>query len=456
MEHFAGDAKKVRTDTCYDGNDPTACSRPYTVLATGEPTDKGKTMAEEKKQGGADLLDSEVKKLQDEQGAAPSKHMPGHAFHVRHGANMLDVGWLRPMYYTSTDESPDEAIVRETLHVRNEVGIYESSTLGKFEVSGPDAATFLNRIYSNSIENLKVGKTRYCLEADESGALIDDGVCAHIAENHYLSHTTSMGAAKITEWFDRWLAEWSDLNVQIINVSEQWALIVVCGPKVRDVMQVVDSDIDFSNEAFPPMAYREGTFAGFPARLLRVSFTGELAYEINVAATNGEAVMNTIYEAGQASNIIPFGIGALNYLRMEKGFMLPGFDTDADTSPVDLGWGEALARKQGDFIGKDAMALPPNKGDGRLKQVKLSASNPGDSIVQGGQIVASLNSEESLGRVTSACMSPTLNKSIGIGLIKDGFDRIGDEVYVVSDDSTAPVVISNEAPYDPQGERVRK
>ncbi len=417
-------------------------------------------MASDENQSGADLLDSEVKKLQDQQGAAPSKQLPGHEFHVRHGANMLDVGYLRPMFYSLTGESPDEAIVREALHVRNEVGVFESSTLGKFEIAGADAATFLNRVYSTNIDSLEVGMGRYCLAADESGIFIDDGICVRIDENCFLAHTTSVGAASVGEWFERWRTEWPDLDVQISDVTTQWALLVVSGPKVRHVMEAVDSDVDFSDEAFPPMAYREGTLGGFPVRLLRAGFTGERGFEVSVRAQHGEAMLDAIYEAGRAFNISPFGIGALNFLRIEKGFLLPGFDTDNETTPADLGWGTVLARKETFFVGKQAMELPPRKGDGRLKLVNLRACNSEGVITQGGQIAMTPKSSESIefeGRVTSACTSPTLGCSVGLGLVRDGYDRIGEEVYVHTDEANSPVavVICGEAHYDPKRERIR-
>lgn len=388
---------------------------------------------------------------------APRQHTPVHDFHVDHGGKMMDYGWMRPMYYPQAGETVEQTISREVLQVRHHVGLFDSSPLGKIEVKGPDAAEFLNRMYSNTMKTLKVGKARYGLMMNEDATIIDDGICVHMSENHFLVHTTSGGAARIGLWFESWLAEWPHLQVRVANATTAWASITLSGPKARDVVSAIESTIDFSDEAFPHMDYREGMFAGLRARILRASFTGERSFEINVPARYGQSLMEAIYEAGKPFNLQPYGVETLNVLRTEKGHFLPGLDTSGETSAVDVGWGVPLSKKKDDFVGNRSLKRVRNLEKGRQHFVSIRTKNPKDILVVGGHIVGSPNPDipvETQGWVTSGCMSPTLKASVGMALINDGYDRVGEDVYVFSEGKTVQAVITSHAHYDPKGENI--
>ncbi|HEX7385161.1 MAG TPA: sarcosine oxidase subunit alpha family protein, partial [Burkholderiaceae bacterium] len=232
-----------------------------------------------------------------------------HDWHVRHGAAFEDVGqWKRPWYYARPGEDLHAAVKREVLAVRNGVGMLDASTLGKIDLQGPDAATLLNWVYCNAWSKLEVGKCRYGLMLDENGMVFDDGVTVRLGEQHYLMHTTTGGAARVLAWLERWLqTEWPHLKVYLTTVTDHWATTALAGPKSRDVLRKVCPDVDFDDAAFPFMSYREGTVCGVKARLMRISFSGERAYEVNVPAAEGARVWEALHAAGAEFGITPYG-----------------------------------------------------------------------------------------------------------------------------------------------------
>ncbi len=390
---------------------------------------------------------------------APRQLMPAHSWHIANNAHMEDFGgWMRPACYPEKGETEAQAISREVLAVREKVGLFESSPLGKIEVSGPDAAAFLNKIYINNLKTLKVGRARYGLITNENGVVIDDGVVVRLAEDHFLLHTTSGGAARISQWMEEWLqCEWLDLNVLINNVTTQWASITVAGLKARSLVEKLQSSIDFAAEAFPHMTFQTGEICGVPARILRASFSGEVSYEINIPANYGLALWKHLLKEGADLGVTPYGVESLMVLRMEKGLLHVGADTDGTTNPLDLGWGGAIAKKEDDFIGRRSLLRPEDQREDRLQFVGIEALNPNEPMTIGGHIVLDKNPAlptESHGYVTSACLSPTLKKSLGLGIVAGARNRIGEKVFVFANGKTVAAKLVSPTHYDPEGVRV--
>ena len=390
---------------------------------------------------------------------APRLEMPAHRWHISHGAHMADMGgWQRPECYVRAGETMDDAIKREVNAARNAVGLFDGSPLGKIEVKGPDAAAFLNKIYINNAATLQQHRARYGLMCNENGVVIDDGVFVRLAEDHFLVHTTSGGATTISQWMEEWLqCEWLDLRVIINNVTTQWATATISGPNARKVLQTLNSDIDFERDAFPHMHYREGLIQGVRARVLRASFTGEISYEVSVPASCGLSLWEVLFEAGQDYGITPYGVESLMVLRCEKGYLHVGADTDGTTNPLDLGWGFPISKKQDDFIGRRSLSRPNDVRENRLQFVGLEAVDSHTSLPIGGHVVASANPtipEQTQGYVTSACLSPTLNKSIGLGIVAGGQARTGEHVFVFANGQTVAATIVSPTHFDAKGDRL--
>ena len=389
---------------------------------------------------------------------APRQLMPAHRWHLEHGGVMQDYGWMRPDCYRQAGESEQGAIAREVAAVRRGVGVFDASPLGKIEVKGPDAARFLQRIYANNAKSLKPGFARYGLMCDENGIVIDDGVFVRLAEDHFLCHSTSSGAARIYQWMEEWLqCEWPDLQVVVSNQTSQWATVTVSGPKARALMQGLNSNIDVDREAFPHMQFRTGEIEGVPARVLRASFTGELSYEISVPARYGLSLWTRIYDLGQPLGITPYGIESLMVLRTEKGYLHMGVDTDGTTTPLDLGWGVPLSKKTDDFIGARSMQRPHDQRSDRLHFVGLQAVEAEQALPLGGHIIAAPHPKppvESQGYCTSACYSPTLKRWIGLGLVKRGRERMGEAVFIFANGQTVKANIVSPTHFDPKGEQL--
>lgn len=381
-----------------------------------------------------------------------------HPWHVRHGALFEDVGqWKRPWYYPKPGEDLHAAVKREVLAVRNAVGTLDASTLGKIDIQGPDAATLLNWVYCNAWSKLEVGKCRYGLMLDENGMVFDDGVTVRLAENHFLMHTTTGGAARVLAWLERWLqTEWPHLKVYLTTVTDHWATTALAGPKSRDVLMKICKDVDFDDAAFPFMSYREGTVAGVKARIMRISFSGERSYEINVPAADGLRVWEAIQAAGAPYGITPYGTETMHVLRAEKGYIIVGQDTDGSVTPVDLGMGGMVAKTK-DCLGKRSLARSDTARPDRKQFVGLLTDDPQIVLEEGAAIVegpAPSIPARGQGHVTSSYASPTLGRSIALALVKGGAQRMGERVHVsMQGGRTVTATIANPVFFDPKSER---
>ncbi|WP_186062271.1 sarcosine oxidase subunit alpha family protein [Burkholderia gladioli] len=360
-----------------------------------------------------------------------------HEWHVEHGALFEDVGnWKRPWYFPRNGEDLHAAVARECLAVRNSVGILDASTLGKIDIQGPDSVKLLNWMYTNPWGKLEVGRARYGLMLDENGMVFDDGVTVRLGEQHYMMTTTTGGAARVLTWMERWLqTEWPDMKVRLSSVTDHWATFAVVGPNSRKVVQKVCQDIDFANVAFPFMSYRDGTVAGARARVMRISFSGELAYEVNVPANAGRAVWEAIMAAGAEFDITPYGTETMHVLRAEKGYIIVGQDTDGSITPHDLGM-SGLVAKSKDFLGRRSLSRSDTTKSNRKQFVGLLTDDPATVLEEGGQIVepnATANAEgltPMIGHVTSSYYSPILKRSIALAVVKGGLSKMGESVAI--------------------------
>lgn len=302
---------------------------------------------------------------------------------------------------------------------------------------------------------LKTGRVRYGLMLSENGIVMDDGVFARLAEDHYLLSTTSANADHMCDWLEKWhQCEWPELEVIISPVTSQWAVATIAGPNARILLQGLDSDIDFSAEALPHMSIATGTFLGEPARVQRVSFTGEMSFEINVPAVHCQRVMEALMKAG-GNRIEPIGSEALMVLRTEKGYLHVGGDTDGMTNALDVGFAGIAAKKQADFVGKRSLLRAEDQRMDRRQFVGVEPLNDNEDLLPGAHFVTpEVKSRRSEGIVTSACFSPTLKRVIGLGLLERGFERKGETVTVFDDGRSFDVRISDPVFYDPAGEKM--
>ena len=390
----------------------------------------------------------------------PVRRTPMHAWHETHGAVFEDVGqWKRPWYYPGAGEDMAAAVAREVKATRAGIGILDASTLGKIDIQGPDAAELLNRIYTNAWGRLAVGRCRYGLMLGEDGMVFDDGVTTRLGEHHYLMSTTSGGAARVLAWLEEWLqTEWPELEVYCTSVTEQWATIAISGPHSRKLLAELAEGIDLAPAAFPHMSMRDARVRGVPARVFRISFTGELGFEIQVPASYGLEVWEACIEAGAKYGITPFGTEAMHVLRAEKGYIITGQDTDGTVTPHDLGMDWIVAQQKPDFIGKRSLARADIQKPGRKQLVGLLPEPANELLEEGAQIVADPHQSipmTMIGHVTSSYMSPNLGRSFALALVKDGRARIGERLYVPMLDRTIAVTVTEPVFFDKEGERLR-
>ena len=386
----------------------------------------------------------------------PVRKTPMHQWHVEKGAAFEDVGqWKRPWYYPRDSESMHEAVNRECLAVRNAVGILDASTLGKIDIQGRDAAEFLNRIYTNSWDRLGVGRCRYGLMCTEDGMVFDDGVTLRLGEHRFLMHTTSGNAARVLGWMEEWLqTEWPELEVYCASVTEQLATASISGPLARRLLADLTGDIDLDRESFPFMSWRDGRVAGIPARVARVSFTGEPSFEISVASGYGLSLWTALMQSGQRFGITPYGTEAMHVLRAERGFIIAGQDTDGTVTPIDLGM-EWIVSRSKDFIGKRSLARSDTVREDRKQLVGLLTDNPQDVLPEGGQIVERVRQPpiRMIGHVTSSYFSANLGRSIALALVSGGRERHGETVRVPLQRVVISARITEPRFFDPDGER---
>jgi len=384
----------------------------------------------------------------------PIRRVPLHDWHAARGAVFEEYGtWLRPAYYARAGESGHAAEQREALHVRTAVGLYESSPLGKIIVTGPDAAEFLDRVYANTMSSLKVGRLRYGLMLNELGVIIDDGVAARLAEQRFLVGTTSSGAPRIAAMLEEWLqCEWTDLEVLVAPETTCSSVLTLSGPKAREVLIAAGIDFPVDADAFAHMSWREGHLAGIPVRICRVSFTGEMSFEINLPNAETENLADQLMRAGQPYGIDLVGLEAWLLLRTEKGFLHVGADTDGTTAPDDVGWGHVLKREH-DFIGRRSLTRPENLRADRFQLVGLEPV-AGAELPIGAQLRSPGMGASSEGYITSAAFSPSLGRWVALAMVRGGRGRHG-EILNVLGDKLRHAKITAPGAYDVGGERLR-
>ncbi|WP_026820099.1 glycine cleavage T C-terminal barrel domain-containing protein [Arthrobacter castelli] len=392
----------------------------------------------------------------------PARLTSMHPWHLDHGAVFEDVGqWKRPRYYPQPGEDMDAAVWRECRAARTSVGFQDASTLGKIEIAGADAGEFLNRIYTNGFKKLPRGKGRYGVMCTTDGMVFDDGVTLRVDEDRYFMTATTGGAAKVLEWLEEWLqTEWPELDVMCTSVTEQWSTVAVVGPKSREVIAKLAPDLDVSQEAFEFMHFRHTTLAsGIPARICRISFSGELAFEINVSGWFGLDVWEQVTAAGAEFNITPYGTETMHVLRAEKGFIIAGQDTDGTVTPQDAGM-EWVVSKRKDFLGKRSYArLDQQRGDrkqlvGLLPADKTFRLPEGAHLVeQGTPITPEKAPVPMLGHVTSSYHSEALGRSFALALIKGGRERIGRQVVAPVNGTLMEVEVTDTVLYDREGSK---
>ncbi len=392
----------------------------------------------------------------------PARMTPIHHWHEQVGCKWEDVGqWKRPWYYPKADESMSDAVNRECLAARNAVGIMDASTLGKIVICGPDAATFLNRIYTNSWNNLKIGHCRYGLMLGEDGMVMDDGVTTRVADDQFFMTTTTGNASSVLEWLEEWSqTEWPDLKVYFTSVTEHYANITLVGPRAGDLLAEFTDDIDLSPKRFKFMTVREGTIAGVPAQIFRISFTGELSYEINIPASYGLSIWTSLMNAGEKYGITPYGTETMHVLRAEKGYIIVGQETDGTTTPQDLGM-EWIVSKKKDFLGRRSFDRKDNRRDDRKQLVGLLPEDEKMVLPEGGQIITSNQKKPLLGttvpmigHVTSSYFSANLGHSFALALVKRGRDRMGETVYVPCSNSVIAAKITSHIFLGPDGTNI--
>lgn len=381
------------------------------------------------------------------------------AWHVKNGAEFEDVGqWKRPWYFPKNGEDLHAAVARECLAVRNSVGILDASTLGKIDIQGPDAREFLNRVYTNAWTKLDVGKARYGLMCKEDGMVFDDGVTACLADNHFVMTTTTGGAARVMEWLEIYhQTEWPELKVYFTSVTDHWATMTLSGPNSRKLLAKV-TDIDLDKDAFPFMSWKEGLVGGVPARVFRISFTGELSYEVNVQADYALGVWEQIIEAGKEFDLTPYGTETMHVLRAEKGFIIVGQDTDASVTPDDLNMGWCVGRtKPFSWIGKRGMNRDDCLREDRKQLVGLKPVDPNQVLPEGAQLVFDPKQSipmQMVGHVTSSYMSAAMGYSFAMAVVKGGLKRMGERVFApLADGSLIEAEICSSVFYDPKGDR---
>jgi sarcosine oxidase subunit alpha len=383
----------------------------------------------------------------------PLKRMPGHAWHAAHGPLWEEFGgWQRPAAYLRAGESLGAAARREALHVRTQVGLFEASPLGKIELYGPDAADFLDLMYVGTMSTLPVGGARYGLLLNENGVIFDDGIVARLGEHHFWVHTTSGGAERVALAFEEWLqCEYVNHRVLVTPVTSAWGNVTVSGPDAWALLRAAGFDARLAPSAMKHMTVCELAFdtaasahhsahasvrpsahhpalQGLPLRVMRASFTGELAYEISVPATHTQALLEHLWAVGEPMGVAPYGVEALMILRTEKGYLHVGGDTDGTTLPGDVGMDRGIAKKAANFAGRRSLLLPAATDPGRMQLVGLVPSDRRTQLPVGAHVAATKPPAPIEGFVTSSHPSPNLGVPVALGMLAGGRQRLGERV----------------------------
>ena len=390
----------------------------------------------------------------------PTRKSPMHAWHEKNNAVFVDAGlWLRPRYYKQDNETLEEAAKREATNVRNNIGICDVTSLGKIDIKGPDSSEFLNRIYTNAWMKLPVGKARYGVMLREDGIVFDDGTTTRVSENHFHMTTTTAQAVNVLAHLEYYLqVVWPELDVNVLSTTEQWAGAALAGPNSRDLLSKLFPDTDVSNEAFPFMGFKEKDLFGVPARIFRISFSGELAYEINVESGYGVFMWQKIMELGKGMNIEPYGTEALSTLRIEMGHVA-GSEIDGRTISSDLSL-EGMLSKKKDFIGKRSLNREAFLNPNREKIVGVVPLDKKTMIPEGSHLVSDSNASlpnPKLGHISASCWSVEYNNPFSLAILKEGKKRIGEKLYALSPlkNKNIPVEVVSSHYVDSKGERVR-
>ncbi|MDC0517653.1 sarcosine oxidase subunit alpha family protein [Candidatus Pelagibacter sp.] len=383
---------------------------------------------------------------------------PIHGWHEENKAEFENVGqWKRAWYYPIENENMHQAVQRESKAARESAGILDASTLGKIDIQGTDASEFLNRVYTNAWSKLAIGKCRYGLMLNEDGMVYDDGVTTRLGENHYIMTTTTGGAANVMGKLEDYLqTEWPELDVYLTSVTDHFATVSVCGPNSKKIVSKVIPNLDFSDESFPHMSFKNAKIGNINCRVMRISFTGEHSYEINIQANYGKSVWEKCMEAGKNYNITPYGTETMHLLRAEKGFIIVGQDTDATMTPIDLQMDWIVSKKKYDFIGKRSLYRSDTIREDRKQLVGLLTDNPNEVLEEGAQIVANINKSpiEMLGHVTSSYYSPNLNKSIALGVVRGGKNMMGQKLIIPMEKKNINVTVADPVFLDKENKRL--
>ncbi len=389
----------------------------------------------------------------------PVRTTPFHDWATAQSAIFEDVGmWKRARYFPKAGESMHQAVARECLAVRNAAGIFDASTLGKIEIVGPDAAEFMNRMYTNAWTKLEPGRLRYGVMLREDGFVLDDGVVGRLAKDRFHVTTTTGGAPRVLAMMEDYLqTEWPELKVWLTSTTDQWAVIALQGPNARRILAPLLDDIDISPEAMPHMSLRTGRIGGVKIRLFRVSFTGEAGFEINIPAGDAAPIWAKILQAGSGHGLVPYGTETMHVLRAEKGYIIVGQETDGTATPDDAGLAWAIGKTKKDFVGKRSLSRPALAASGRKQLVGLLTEDPRVVLEEGAQIVADPAQKipmAMLGHVTSSYHSACLGHSIALAMVSDGRARLGQTLHVPMPDRTIAVRVVSSVFYDPEGERL--
>lgn len=392
-----------------------------------------------------------------------ARHTAVHPWHVEQGALFEDVGqWKRPWFYPQDGEDIQAAVARECRAVREGVGFMDASTLGKIEIRGADAAEFINRLYTNAFLQLPVGKGRYGMMCSADGMVFDDGVTLRLAEDRFFMTTTTGGAAKVLDWLEEWSqTEWPELDVTCTSVTEQWTTVAVAGPRSRDVVARIAPDLDVSKEAFGFMELRHTTLSnGVDARICRITFSGELAFEVNVPSWYGLATWDLIAEAGADLGITPYGTETMHVLRAEKAFPIVGHDTDGTVTPQDLGMDWIVSKKKQDFVGMRSHQRLSHTSVERKQWVSVHALDGSTFLPEGTQLVdvgTPLTPQDGpvpmVGWVSSSYHSQALGRPFALALVQGGQGRVGERICAVVDGAPVECEIAETVVYDKEGAR---
>ena len=387
-----------------------------------------------------------------------TRKTPIHEWHIKNNAEFENVGqWKRAWYYSKNKENMHDAVQRESKAARESAGILDASTLGKIDIQGTDASEFLNRIYTNAWSKLAVGKCRYGLMLNEDGMVYDDGVTTRLSENHYLMTTTTGGAANVLSKLEDYLqTEWPELDVYLTSVTDHYVTASICGPNSKKILIKLFPNTNFDDENFPHMSFQNASIENVNCRIMRISFTGEHTYEINIEAKYGKSLWEKCIDSGKEFNITPYGTETMHLLRAEKGFIIVGQDTDGTMTPIDLQMDWIVSKKKYDFIGKRSLYRSDTIREDRKQLVGLLTDDPKEVLEEGAQIVANLNEKpiEMLGHVTSSYYSPNLNKSIALAVVKSGKKIKGQKLIVPMKNKNINVTVTDFIFFDKENKRL--